>query len=614
MCGIAGIVGTTPSKEILLKMARAMQHRGPDDEGFYLSKEVGFAFRRLAIVDLNYGQQPMTNSRGDVYVVFNGEIYNHLQLRQQLLAKGYQFATHHSDTEVIVHGWSEWGTALFNKLNGMFAIAIWDNRTKTFILARDRYGIKPIYFSHLSDGALIFASEIKAILAAELIAQKPSFTGILEYFSFQNLWRNFTMFEGVEQLEPGYYLQWQQKHISKTQYWDIRFPRSRKDKLADLVMEHQTLLKQAVERHIAADVPVMSYLSGGIDSSAITMLAHQYDPTMRAYSCIFDLTEVGQDKICDEREFSRLIAHTYNIDRVELELTPTALANCLNNYVYSLEDLRMGMGYVNYLIAKRVAMDAKVVLSGTGGDEFHAGYIGRFQALGLNPPPKTTLNAHFRQLYQQLTISLKQGNTKKRYKNMLNVLFNKEQLSQAFTAKFLQAAGNFDADAIMSEFINRCPSNDWRDRVLYVDAKTYLPGLLVFEDKVSMAHSLETRVPLLDNDLIDFVLDIPFAALCNHEIGKVIFRESVKPWVPKEIYHKPKMGFGPPDASWYRTGLRHWIESQLDEKTIIKAGVFQPKFVQSILSNHFSGIANNTYLIWSLLNFQSWCKNFNFFQ
>ncbi|CAN5300530.1 asparagine synthase (glutamine-hydrolyzing) [soil metagenome] len=615
MCGIAGIIGIKPSQNILSIMAQAMIHRGPDDEGFYLGIDVGFAFRRLSIVDIKDGHQPMTNEDGTIQVIFNGEIYNHIELRQQLIAKGHRFATDHSDTEVIVHGWKEWGTNLFNKLNGMFAIAIWDAKTKNFILARDRYGIKPVYFSHLTDGTLVFSSEIKPILASGLVEKKPCFTGILEYFSFQNLWRNFTMFEGIQQLEAGHYIQWQQRKISKFQYWDITFPRSRKDKFEDLVAEHQYLLKQAVNRHIAADVPVMSYLSGGIDSSAITMLAHQQDPTIRAYSCIFDLTDVTDDKICDEREFSRLIAQTYNIDRVELELNAQSLSKCLDDYVYSLEDLRMGMGYVNYLIAKRVSQDAKVVLSGTGGDEFHAGYIGRYQALGLTQTQsKPNLRNYLRNMYHQLAVNAKHGGKKKRYKKMLNVLFTKDQLSNVFTKNFLNAAGDFDANNIVSEFINRCPSSDWRDRVLYVDAKTYLTGLLVFEDKVSMAHSLEARVPLLDNELIDFVLDVPFDALCRNDIGKVIFRESVKPFVPSDIYSKPKMGFGPPDASWYRNGLRAWIEGQLHQDLIKKTGVFQSQFVHSTLADHFSGVRNNTYLIWSLLNFQSWCKSFNFFQ
>jgi asparagine synthase (glutamine-hydrolysing) len=358
------------------------------------------------------------------------------------------------------------------------------------------------------------------------------------------------------------------------------------------------------------------------------VVSHQYDPQVTAYSCIFDLTDVGEDRFVDEREFSRLAAATYDLRRVELQLSQDSLVGCLQDYVTALEDLRMGMGYPVYLTAQRVAQDAKVVLSGTGGDEFHAGYVGRYQALRLTQSTYTPLLGRWRDLLMRLrrqsmrslwnrarsvSPALQPLDPASLYRTMLNFMVRPEHLEAVFTPEFLRGANGYDANVVLDQFFQQCPSPDWRDRVMYVDAKTYLVGLLVLEDKVSMAHGLETRVPLLDHELIDFLLDVPFEMLCQGDTGKILFRESVRPWVPGQIYAKPKMGFGPPDASWYRGRLRPWIEATLSAAVCRERGVLQPSFVQATLEDHFSGRRNNTYFIWSLLNFEMWCRVFGFF-
>jgi asparagine synthase (glutamine-hydrolysing) len=636
MCGIAGIVGMTPEPAVLKAMADAMRHRGPDDEGFFRAPHVGLAFRRLSIVDLDGGHQPMSNEDGRVTLVFNGEIYNHLELRRELLAAGHRFQTDHSDTEVLVHGWEQWREGLFSRLNGMFATAIWDDAAQTLTLARDRYGIKPLYYAELADGRLVFGSEIQVLHASGLVPKEASPEGILEYFHFQNLWREPTMFGGVRQLSPATILTWRERRSTKRTYWDITFPRSRRGSMARLAEEHRAIIGRVVKRQIAADVPVMSYLSGGIDSTAITVAAYQLDPRVRAYSCLFNLDGVGADRQVDEREFSRSVARHYGLDHVELELRQDSLTACLDPYVRALEDLRMGMGYPVYLIAQRVAQDSKVVLSGTGGDEYHGGYVGRYRAVGLESPamPLGPLD-RLRQALSWQRVKSHAGRLRRKlrgtpasqpavasssppspepiYRSILNSVLRPPQLAEAFSPEFLRKTNGFCGDDIISDYLNACPSQDWCDRVMYVDARTYLTGLLTLEDRLSMAHSLETRVPLLDNELVDFVLDVPFAALWQGETGKVVFRESVQPWVPPEIYRKPKMGFGPPDASWYRGTLRPWIESRLSAAAIQRRGVFQPAFVRRALDAHFSGQSNYTYLIWSLLNFDSWCENFGFF-
>lgn len=608
MCGIAGIAGRRPDRGALERMARAMLHRGPDDGGFHEGEDIGLAFRRLSIVDLADGAQPMGSADGQIQVVFNGEVYNHRELRRELEALGHVFVTDHSDTEVFVHGWRQWGNRLFERLNAMFAVAIWDAGARTLTLARDRYGIKPLYIAALPDGALAFASEIGAMLAAGVVARSPNPRGIIEYFSFQNLWGEETMFNGINQLSPGTILTHRAGRTVRTPYWDITFPRSRRASMPDLIGEHREIVERAIRRQIAADVPVTSYLSGGIDSTAITVVAHRHDPSVRVYSCIFDLNGVGDDRRVDERAFSRLVGAEFELDRVEHMLPQDSLRHCLDRYTRALEDLRMGMGYANFLIAERVARDAKVVLSGLGGDEFHAGYIARYTVLKLTEPGNA-----FSRLCDMEGAAMSNAERRRIYKLVLNAIFKKDQYPAIFTPEFLAATGGFEPDQQLNDMLARCPSDDWRDIVFYVDAKTYMAGLLTFEDKISMAHSLETRVPLLDNELADFVLDLPFEALAQGSTGKWIFREAVRPWVPEAIYNKPKMGFGPPDASWYRGILRPWIEAELNTDAIRRGGVFKPEYVKALLEAHFAGSADNTYLIWSLLNFVSWCRNYGFY-
>ncbi|MCI0640035.1 MAG: asparagine synthase (glutamine-hydrolyzing) [Gemmataceae bacterium] len=622
MCGIAGMVGVRPKPGQLKAMADALARRGPDDEGFFLGPDVGLAFRRLAIVDLAGGRQPMCNEDESVRLIFNGEIYDHDLLRRQLENKGHRFATDHSDTEVLVHGYEEWGQELFGKLNGMFGVAIWDERHKNLILARDRYGVKPLYYAPLTGGGLAFGSEIKSLFAGGLVSARPNAAGLLEYFSFQNLTQRQTMFAGVYQLEPGTLLVWRDGKFTLRRYWDVRFPRSRRGPLAELAEEHRAILTRALKRQIAADVPVKTYLSGGIDSTALTVVAHRLDPSVTAYSCIFDLDSVGADRNVDEREYSRLVAGSYGLERVEHLLPQDVLPSVLLDYALVMEDLRMGVGYPVYCIAQRVARDAKVVLSGTGGDEFHAGYVGRFQTVGVaahgppNGPEARSMQGLLSTWKQRLKRWLrgpKPPTTDQLYRSLLHFMIKPKDWAAAFTPQFLAEAHGFDPDSVMDEFFNQCPSTDWRDRVLYVDAKTYLAGLLAFEDKVSMAHSLETRVPLLDNELVDFVLDVPFDALWQGDTGKILFRESVRPWVPDKIYTKPKMGFGPPDSSWYRGKLRPWIESMLSPPLTQERGIFRPEYVETVLEQHFSGQKDNYYLIWSFLNLEAWCRAFGFY-
>ena len=602
MCGIAGILhfGRRPDAgERVRRMADAIRHRGPDDDGFWVDRDIALGFRRLAIVDLNGGAQPMTNEDGTVWIVYNGEIYNHVELRRELEACGHRFRSDHSDTEVLVHGWEQWRERLPERLNGMFAFAVWDQRERSLLLARDRLGIKPLYLATSSDGAVAFGSEVRALHASGLVDIEADPAGVVEYFSLMNLWHGRTPFRGVTMLAPGSWETIAPERRRQSKFWDFQFTRERPPrrglwnlpflqrrddpvKGADIFRE---VLLGAMRRQVAADVPVMTYLSGGIDSSSLTAAAHALDSNVRAYSCIFDLTGVGDDRQVDEREYSRAVAAALDIERVEFEVPQDALTRTLDATIHALEYPRMGMAYVNYLIAGRVATDAKVVLSGMGGDEMTGGYVGRY---ALVPRDAATADPFAV------------------YRGILNFPIPANELATAFAPEFLRGAGGFDPEAAVRDVIAAAPSRDPWDVLMYVDATTYLHGLLVLEDKLSMAHSLETRVPLLDNEVIDHLLRVPWAWLSDGDTGKILFREAVRPWLPAAIYRKPKMGFGPPDASWYRGRLRSWIEMQC--ASLAQRGVLQPAYIRRKLDEHFEGAANHVGLIWCLLSFESWCR------
>jgi asparagine synthase (glutamine-hydrolysing) len=369
-----------------------------------------------------------------------------------------------------------------------------------------------------------------------------------------------------------------------------------------------------VKRQVAADVPVASYLSGGIDSSALCAAAFRLDPAMKAYSCIFDLEGVGDDRVVDEREFSRGVARFLDISHVELELAQDTLATSLGPTIAALEDPRMGMSYENFRIAERVAQDGKVVLSGTGGDELHGGYTYRYQATAPRPPARLLSRAGLAYFWRRMSRGGCRGTHAEVILPLLGFPIAERALKDAFTPEFLAAAGEVTSVASrLQSLISECPSDFVWDVLMYVDCRTYLHGLLVLEDKLSMAHSLETRVPLLDNELVDFVSTLPWAHLFDGTTGKIVFRESVRPLVPDPIYRKPKMGFGPPDASWYRGRLREFVSTTLAPHRITRRGVFRPDFVARVLEEHFDGRANHVALIWSLMSFEAWCEEFGQF-
>jgi asparagine synthase (glutamine-hydrolysing) len=610
MCGLVGILhrGSLPDAPARIRaMASSIAHRGPDGEGFFDDSDIALGFRRLAIVDLETGHQPMANEDGAVRVVFNGEIYNHRELRAELEARGHRFATDHSDTEVLVHGWEEWGATLPARLNGMFAFAVWDHRQRTLLLARDRLGVKPLYLAEGPRGELLFASEIRALHASGLVAKGADPVSVSAYFQQQNVWGGRSLFAGVRHLGAGCILLDAGAGRRESAFWRIAFDRrvASREEAAEAL---RAVIAAAVQRQMAADVPVMSYLSGGIDSTAITAAARRVaGPGLSAYSCIFDLAQVGEDRFVDEREFSRIAARSLGIRHIELELPATALLGALRPTVDALEEPRMGMAYVNYLIAQRVARDGKVVLSGCGGDEILAGYVGRYaHVCPGSPAPRPGWRSWLDRLRGAPGVAAS-ASARDRILAMLSFPVSQAELDTAFSRDFQREAAGYSLPAELDRILDAAPSDHPWDRLMYVDATTYLPGLLMVEDKLSMIHSLETRVPLLDNDVIDLSFTLGWDCLTDGRTGKIAFRDAIGDWVPPTIRDKPKMGFGPPDASWYRGALQPFIRAVLAPERIAARGILEPSFVAAALDAHMSGKANRLPLIWSLLSFEAWC-------
>lgn len=620
MCGFVAIFGNSgPGADALAwrrercgRALEAIRHRGPDDQQFFHDETVSFGFARLAIVDLESGVQPMANETGRLWLVFNGEIYNHLELRAELLRRGHVFRTDHSDSEVLLHGWEEWGEGLLPRLNGMFAFLLWDQDSRTLIAARDRFGVKPLYWAQAGD-TWIFASEIKAILATGLVRAERNDQAVAEYMVRQNTWGEETFFRSIQEFPKA--AVWQVragKPPRKHAYWRAVHGRGSAIGYEEAVEHHRHLLRKAVHAQMMADVRVMSYLSGGIDSSAITALAAQDRSDVSAYACLFDLTQVGEDRFVDEREFSRAAAQHLGLQLNELELSPLSLVDTLDATIRAIETPRMGMAYVNYLIAQRVARDGKVVLSGTGGDEYHGGYVGRYEYVERREPlpapgPQTLVQRLLRKLSPRTAPA---ADWTPRYEVLLNQPVKWPDFDAALSRDFLASVDKQRLEAVLAERLQQVRPLGPTAGVLALDSETYLHGLLVIEDKLAMANSLEARVPLLDNNLVDFTLTLPVDYLYRGGVGKKLFRDSVAPLLPRVVTEKPKMGFGPPDASWYRHQLRPFIEERLASPELARANLFDPSFLRRKVDDHMAGRDNQVPLLWSALSLQSWHAQF----
>ena len=624
MCGIVGQINfnkSPVSPVVLKKMTDSIRHRGPDGEGHWIEENIGLGHRRLSIIDLSpAGHQPMISSDHRYVLTYNGEIYNFRELRMELEAKGYWFRSK-TDSEVVLYSLAEWGSDALLKFNGMFALAFWDRKEKRLLLARDRYGIKPLYY-FIDGKSLIFGSEQKAILEQPCFDRVINKKALLEYFTFQNIFTDQTLLEGIHLLPPGHYsnldLQKSDKSLKFTQYWDYHFkePNENVDQ-REYVEELDRLFQQAVNRQLVSDVELGSYLSGGMDSGSITALAADNFPYLKTFTCGFDLSSAsGIELAFDERAKSEAMSAKFKTEHYEMVLKAGDMERCLPKLEWHLEEPRVGQSYPNFYAAQLASKFVKVVLSGAGGDELFGGYPWRYYRGAMAKNFEQYVDEYY--LYWQRLIP-------------------NSVISKVFAPIWGDVKDVWTRDIFEDVFSNHSNSldnpEDFINHSLYFEAKTFLHGLFVVEDKLSMAHSLETRVPFMDNDLVDFAMQCPVELKLNNlgevirlnenEVGrkgnqyfqktndgKQILRDMMSRYIPKEIIEAKKQGFSSPDASWFKGESIEFVRDKLLDE---KAPIFNYLDVgetKSLVNEHLTGQQNRRLLIWSLISVNEYLEAF----
>lgn len=623
MCGIAGIFnvnGAPVPIGVLRAMTDIVKHRGPDGEGFWTGGFVGFGHRRLAIVDLSeLGHQPMRSNDGSLVLTYNGEIYNWRELRKQLERKGSVFRSQ-SDTEVILEAYRVWGPKCVEKFNGMFAFALWDARESKLFMARDRFGIKPLYYRF--DGqTLIFGSEIKSILTHPSVSVRVDPSALNEYFTFQNVFTDRTLFDGIKMLPRATTLTLtlgDPESLQTKRWWDYTFKDEQGVPEAEYLEELDRLFKQAVERQVEADVEVGTYLSGGIDSGAVTCLTARKFRNVKSFTAGFDLSSAsGLELAFDERAKAEQLSNAYKTEHYQVVLKAGDMERVLPKLVWHLEDLRVGQSYPNYYVSRLASRFVKVVLAGTGGDEIFAGYPWRYYRALKNDDAAQYIDKYYA-YWQRLVPDTHRGSF---FQRSMNASMPTNGPEEAFRNVLRRRS-----------FLAMRP-DDYINTSLYFELSTFLHGLLVVEDKLSMAHGLETRVPFLDNDLVDFALRVPIKYKLKHVEnivrmdentagakkqqyfaetgdGKLLLRKALAKYVPAGYANGRKQGFSAPDGSWFKGESIDYIRRLLSSKDARLYEFIDPKTVHTLIDEHVEGRVNHRLLIWSLLNFEWWLRQF----
>lgn len=623
MCGIAGLLyldKTPVSPATIKRMTDIISHRGPDGEGQWVEECIGLGHRRLAIIDLSpAGHQPMVSADHRFVISFNGEIYNFMELRAELEAKGYWFRSK-TDTEVLLYAYAEWGVKALERLNGMFAFALWDRKEKTLLLARDRFGVKPLYYAR--QGAMLaFGSEQKAITAHKEFQKKVNKPALLEYFTFQNIFTDQTLLQDIKILPAGHYaivdMKKKSPDLQIEEYWDFHFSEPENPASDDEYREElDRLFQQAVKRQLMTDVELGCYLSGGMDSGSITAIAAKEYPYVKTFTCGFDMNSAsGIELSYDERARAEFMSYKFKTEHYEMVLKAGDMERCLPKLAWHLEEPRVGQSYPNYYAAQLASKFVKVVLSGAGGDELFGGYPWRYY--------RAVVNDNFMDY------------TDKYYVFWQRLVPN-SQLKQVFSPVWKDVEHVWTRDIFRDVFKKhknelKTPE-DYINHSMYFEAKTFLHGLLVVEDKLSMAHSLESRVPFLDNDLVDFAMRCPVHLKLNNladvvridenetgdktgkyfektKDGKQILRDVMKKYIPSDIAHAGKQGFSAPDASWFKGESIDFVKRTLMVNNARVWNCLDRTAVQDMVNEHINGQSNRRLLIWSLLNFEMWLEH-----
>jgi len=630
MCGINGIVfsrrsARTANAGLIERMRDTMTHRGPDEKGIFIDGRVGLGHRRLSIVDLKTGQQPMFNDDRTCVIVYNGEVYNHLELRPELKDRGYTFRTT-SDTETILKAYEAYGASCVDKFRGMFAFAIWDARSNELFIARDRLGVKPLYYANSDDGSFFFASEIKALLEAGAVKPELEYRALTDYLANHGTSGELTMFAGVKRLLPGHTLTFGDDRVEINRYWDISFDRDAVSPRSDRewIEEWSSLFTESVRLRLMADVPLGMFLSGGIDSSAIAAeMSRMVDGRVKTFSVAFEEREAN------ELRYARLVSDRFGTDHHEVIVSPHSFFEALPRLIWHEDEpiahpSSIALNFVSRLAAEHV----KVVLTGEGSDESLAGY-GRYAKTLTNIKygklfdkiAPEALRSHFAAAIEVLPLDSKIRHSLKKSFFVVEPTIesayfdNFAVFSRSMQGHLLSATtkdrlnGSADPYAEMSRLFNSLEGGEMLDRMLYTDTKTYLHELLMKQDQMSMAASIESRVPFLDHKLMEFTASMPLRMKLRRSKTKYVLRKAMKGVLPDEILTRSKMGFPVPIGKWFRGQYRGIVDEYVLSERSLGRGIFDADAVRNLAERHMNG-ENHDERLWSLVNFEIWQRTF----
>jgi asparagine synthase (glutamine-hydrolysing) len=623
MCGICGKVspdGVDPG--LLRQMADEICHRGPDDEGYYLEGNAGLASRRLSIIDVAAGKQPISNEAGNIWIVYNGEIYNFPALREHLAERGHRFATH-TDTEVVVHLYEEYGPDCVKNLRGMFAFAIWDERAQRLFMARDALGQKPLYYAQ-PNGDFLFGSEIKSLLRSGQITPRLDARAMNHFISLRYIPREMTLFEGVSKLPAGHTLTYENGKVTIKQYWDLEYEPKLQGSEEEITAELRRLLLDTVSCHMLSDVPLGAFLSGGIDSSLVTaMMCTLSDTPVKTFS-------IGvRDQSFNELPFARMIARRYNTEHHELVVEPDVVG-ALPDMLWHMEEPVDPFAFGVYSVAKLASQHVKVVLGGDGGDEMFAGYdryLGNqlvdlycllprplrrrvVEPLIKRLPDNYAYNSRVQKLRWMAAMS--ESSAGERYAQSAAFLrFGHAHKKALYTEQLWRKVGEGESTEELIGYFNAANARHPVDKMLYTDVKTRLADhLLMIVDRMTMAHSLEGRSPFVDQEVAEFSARIPADLKLHGRRLKHIARKVGEEFLPEPLLNRGKQGFAFPLAHWFSNELRPLTTRLFDDSQLAASGYFRPAALRGLLNEHVSGRMDHNYRLWLLLNLELWHRLF----
>jgi len=641
MCGICGIInfdGKPVDKELIEVMCSTMVHRGPDDAGAYVDGYVSLGHKRLSVIDLSKaGHQPMSNEDRTVWITYNGELYNFQTLRSLLIAHGHKFKSK-TDTEVIIHAYEEWGIDCLDKFNGMFAFAIWDDRNKLFLLARDHFGVKPLYYIY--EGKFFaFASEIKALLLLPAVPREVDIEALHQYLTFLWVPDPKTMFRKIFKLLAGHYLILKMGNgkwgMGIKRYWDLKFPpmdHHYNQSVPELIDKIRELFCKSVKSQMISDVPIGAFLSAGLDSgSIVSMMSQNSKESVRTYTITFPSRYRIGEITLDDANIANLVAKKMNCHHTEIVVEPDVV-KLLPKIIWHLDEpIADPAAITAYLICREARSTTTVLLSGVGGDELFAGYrkyIGHYLAqqychlpvfmrqrviepliMALPPLRGTSLRGYIR-LAKKMARS---GSLPPRERFITNCTYLMDnQKATLYSDELREATREFNAWEVHQSYFDRVKDANFLNQMLYLDTKTFMVSLnLTYTDKMSMASSVEVRVPFLDRELAEFLAwEVPPYLKIKGFTTKYILRKAMDGILPSQVLKAPKAGFGAPVGYWLTYDLRPMVEDLLSESAVCQRGYFNPKIVRHMVVQHMSGQYDWAMQIWQLLTLEIWLQIF----